>query len=76
MNPKRSEVVTVAASGDFGKLRPAVVIQSDVFPGLVASMMVCQIASTLEDAATSGRRSNLRGQTVCGRDPGSRPTNP
>ena len=32
MNPKRGEVVTVAASGYFGKRRPAVVIRSDVFP--------------------------------------------
>lgn len=50
MNPKRGEVVTVAASGDFGKPRPAVVIQSDVFPDQHASVIVCQMTSTLEDA--------------------------
>ena len=50
MNPKRGEVVTVAASGDFGKPRPAVVIQSDVFPEQHASVIVCQMTSRLEDA--------------------------
>ena len=32
MNPTRGEVVMAAASGDFGKPRPAVVIRSDVSP--------------------------------------------
>ena len=50
MNPKRGEVVTVAASGDFGKPRPAVVIQSDVFPVQHGSVIVCQMTSRLEDA--------------------------
>ena len=50
MNPKRGDVVTVAASGDCGKPRPAVVIQSDVFPERHASVIVCQMTSTLEDA--------------------------
>ena len=50
MNPKRGEVVTVAASGDFGKPRPAVVVQSDVFPERHASVIVCQMTSRLEDA--------------------------
>ena len=50
MNPKRGEVVTVAASGDFGKPRPAVVIQGDVFPMQHASVIVCRMASRLEDA--------------------------
>ncbi len=50
MNPKRGEVVTVAASGDFGKPRPAVIIQSDVFPMQHASVIVCRMTSRLEDA--------------------------
>ena len=50
MNPKRGDVVTVAASGDLGKPRPAVVIQSDVFPEQHAPVIVCQMTSTLEDA--------------------------
>jgi mRNA interferase MazF len=43
-------VVTVAAPGDYGKPRPAVVVQSDVFPVEHASVVVCQMTSTLSDA--------------------------
>ena len=50
MNPKRGDVVTVAASGDFGKPRPAVIVQSDVFPEHHRSVIVCQMTSTVEDA--------------------------
>ena len=46
----RGDVVTVAVSGDFGKPRPAVVVQSDVFPKAHASVIVCQMTSTLADA--------------------------
>ena len=46
----RGDVVTVAASGDYGKPRPAVVVQSDVFPAEHASVIVCQMTSTLTDA--------------------------
>ena len=42
--------MTVAAAGDFGKPRPAVIVQSDVFPEQHASVIVCQMTSTLEDA--------------------------
>ncbi|MYD87803.1 MAG: type II toxin-antitoxin system PemK/MazF family toxin, partial [Acidobacteria bacterium] len=47
MHLRRGDVVTVAASGDFGKPRPAVVVQSDVFPHEHASVIVCQMTSTL-----------------------------
>ena len=50
MAPKRGEVVTVAAAGDFGKPRAAVVVQSDAFPEQHASVVVCQMTSALEDA--------------------------
>ena len=50
MKLKRGDVVTVAAPGDFGKRRPAVIVQSDVFPEQHASVIVCQMTSTLEDA--------------------------
>ena len=43
-------MVTVAASGDFGKPRPAVVVQSDAFPPERDSVIVCQMTSALEDA--------------------------
>ena len=50
MRIRRGDVVTVAASGDYGKPRPAVVVQSDVFPAEHASVVVCQMTSTLNDA--------------------------
>ena len=50
MTPKRGEVVTVAASGDLGKPRPAVVVRSDVFPVRHASVIVCRMTSGMEDA--------------------------
>ena len=50
MRLRRGDVVRVAASGDFGKPRPAVVVQSDVFPQELASVILCQMTSTLADA--------------------------
>lgn len=50
MRLRRGDVVTVAASGDFGKPRPAVIVQSDAFPQEHASVIVCQMTSTLVDA--------------------------
>jgi putative transcriptional regulator len=35
---KRGDVVVVAAAGDHGKLRPAVIVQTDVFPAEHASV--------------------------------------
>lgn len=50
----RGDVVVVAASGDFGKPRPAVVVQSDAFPDAHGSVIVCQMTSDLQ-AATDFR---------------------
>ena len=47
---RRGDIVTVAVAGDFGKPRPAVIVQSDVFPDAHGSVIVCQITSALEDA--------------------------
>lgn len=47
---RRGDVVTVAATGDHGKPRPAVVVQSDAFPETHASVVVCQLTSELADA--------------------------
>jgi mRNA interferase MazF len=48
---RRGDIVTVAIPGDFGKPRPAVVIQSDVVneaqPG---SVILALVTSTLRDA--------------------------
>jgi len=43
-------MVTVAAAGDYGKPRPAVIIQTDAFPETHASVVVCQMTSELVDA--------------------------
>ena len=47
---KRGDVVICAAPGDYGKPRPAVVVQSDLFNGTHSSVAVCLITSRLEDA--------------------------
>ena len=46
---KRGDLVTVAMSGDFGKPRPALVLQSDHFDA-TATVTVLLISSTLVDA--------------------------
>jgi mRNA interferase MazF len=46
---RRGDVVTVAAPGDYGKPRPALVIQSDLFQEL-PSVTLSLITSTLRDA--------------------------
>jgi mRNA interferase MazF len=50
MQMRRGDVVTVAAAGDYGKPRPAVIVQSDAFPENHASVVVCQLTSELADA--------------------------
>jgi mRNA interferase MazF len=47
---KRGDVVTVAATGDYGKPRPAIVVQTDAFPESLASVVVCQMTSELVNA--------------------------
>ena len=46
---QRGDVVTVAAAGDYGKPRPAVIVQTDAFQNH-ASVVVCQLTSELADA--------------------------
>ena len=46
---RRGDLLTVALSGDFGKPRPALVVQSDVF-GTTATITVALVSSTLTDA--------------------------
>jgi mRNA interferase MazF len=63
---KRGDIVVVAAAGDYGKPRPAVVIQTDAFPETHGSVVICQMTSeivdapdfrvTIEPAAESGLR--------------------
>ena len=47
---KRGDVVTVAASGDYGKPRPAVIVQTDALPAEHASVIVCQMTSDVAEA--------------------------
>ena len=46
---KRGDLITVAMQGDFGKPRPALVIQVDRFDAL-PTLTVLPISSTLQDA--------------------------
>jgi mRNA interferase MazF len=45
---RRGDLVTVAAPGDYGKPRPALVIQSDLFDD-VPSVTLCLVTSTLRE---------------------------
>ncbi|MDE8348444.1 MAG: type II toxin-antitoxin system PemK/MazF family toxin [Acidocella sp.] len=62
---KRGDLVTVAVSGDYGKPRPALVIQSDAIDG-TESVLVCLLTTTLRDAPlhrlplTAGEKTGLR----------------
>lgn len=47
---KRGDIVLCILSGDYGKTRPAVIIQSDLFNPTHASIVVCPITSFLIDS--------------------------
>jgi mRNA interferase MazF len=47
---RRRGVVTLAATGDYGKPRPAVIVQTDALPAEHASVVVCQLTSDCSDA--------------------------
>jgi mRNA interferase MazF len=47
---RRGDVVIVAAAGDYGKPRPAIVVQTDAFPETHASVVVCQMTSEIVEA--------------------------
>lgn len=47
---KRGDLVTVALPGDFGKPRPALVVQADLFNATHASVTVLPITSAAVDA--------------------------
>jgi mRNA interferase MazF len=50
MPMSRGDVVIVAAPGDYGKPRPAVIVQSDALPDSHASVVICPMTSDAEDA--------------------------
>ena len=47
---RRGDVVVVAATGDYGKPRPAVVVQTKAFPETHPSVVICQMTSEVVDA--------------------------
>lgn len=47
---KRGDVVVVALSGDYGKPRPALIVQSDLFNEAHASVTLAPVTSTIVDA--------------------------
>ena len=47
---QRGDIVLVVAPGDYGKPRPAVIVQSDLFNDTHASLTVCPVTSSLIEA--------------------------
>jgi mRNA interferase MazF len=47
---KRGDVVIVAATGDYGKPRPAIIVQTDAFPETHASVVICQLTTKIVEA--------------------------
>ena len=46
----RGDVIIVAAPGDYGKPRPAVIVQSNAIPESHGSVVICPMTSDLVDA--------------------------
>jgi mRNA interferase MazF len=46
----RGDLVTVATPGDYGKPRPAVIVQSNAIPESHASVVICPLTSELAEA--------------------------
>jgi len=47
---RRGDVVLVVVPGDYGKPRPAVVVQTDLVNDTHSSVVVCPVTSHLQDA--------------------------
>jgi mRNA interferase MazF len=50
MPMSRGDLVIVAAPGDYGKPRPAVIVQSNAIPENHASIVICPMTSELAEA--------------------------
>jgi mRNA interferase MazF len=50
MAMSRGDLVIVAAPGDYGKPRPAVIVQSNAIPENHASIVICPMTSELAEA--------------------------
>ncbi len=53
---KRGDIVTIAAPGNYGKPRPALIIQANVFNDIHASITVVPLTSTIIDAPLCQQR--------------------
>jgi mRNA interferase MazF len=51
MATSRGDLVIVAAPGDYGKPRPAVIVQTNAIPQSHSSVVICPMTSELVDAA-------------------------
>lgn len=47
---KRGDIVIVSIQGDYGKPRPAVIVQSDLFNDTHSSIILCPLTSDIQDA--------------------------
>jgi mRNA interferase MazF len=47
---RRGDLVSVTAPGDYGKPRPAVIVQADLFNDTHASIVVCLLTTDVQDA--------------------------
>lgn len=62
-------MITVVATGDHGKPRPAVIVQTDALPRQHASVVVCQVTTQINDAPDlritidPGKRNGLRARS-------------
>jgi mRNA interferase MazF len=68
MPMSRGDLVIVAAPGDNGKPRPAVIVQSDAIPESHASVVICQMTSELAEVdfritIEPGPETGLRGRS-------------
>jgi mRNA interferase MazF len=50
MDLRRGDIVTVSLPGDYGKPRPAVIVQTDRLNSFHPSILVCPLTSELVDA--------------------------
>ena len=50
MNLRRGDVVTCALPGEFGKPRPVIIVQSDLFNSTHPSVTVCPVTSHIMSA--------------------------
>jgi len=68
---KRGDLVVVALPGDYGKPRPALIVQADLFNETHASVTVVPVTSTIVDAPLFRLTVEPSPATACVRYPSS-----